>query len=138
MLQVRTILSPGPALNDSSRTSKHSRLTCAAEFDRVFKNSRRSADSFFTVLYCRNDLGYSRLGLAIAKRNIRLAVQRNRLKRIIRQSFHDARQELDGLDIVVMARSNARNATNANLFSSLRDHWQKVARQATANRTRHH
>lgn len=138
MLQVRTIPLPGPNLNESSRTSKDSRLTCAAEYDRVFKNSRRSADRFFTVLYCRNDLGYARLGLAIAKRNVRLAVQRNRLKRIIRQSFRDEQPDLDGVDVVVLARSDARNAPNAKLFDSLRSHWQRIARQEARNQTRHH
>ena len=129
---------PGPTLNETSRTSKDSRLTCPAEYDRVFKNSRRSADRFFTVLYCRNDLGYSRLGLAIAKRHIRLAVRRNCLKRIIRESFRAARQELDGVDIVVLARSGAGNAANAELFDSLGRHWQRVAGQRAQNPTRHH
>lgn len=138
MLQVRTIFSPGPALNDSTRTSKDSRLTCAAEYDRVFKNSRRSADRFFTVLYCRNDLGYSRLGLAIAKRHIRLAVQRNRLKRVIRESFRAASSELDSFDVVVLARSGARNMENAKLFESLRRHWQRVAEQHAPNQSSHH
>lgn len=127
MLPVRRIDSPGPTLTDiSSNIRSRYRLPGAAEFNRVFQQCRRSGDRFFTVLYCSNDLGYPRLGLAIAKRNVRLAVQRNRLKRIIRESFQAARPRLSGVDIVVMARPQAQNATNPDLFASLRQHWRRL------------
>jgi ribonuclease P protein component len=106
------------------------RLSNAAEFDRVFKNCRRSADSFFTVLYRTNDLDYPRLGLAIAKKNIPLSVGRNRLKRIIRESFRNAEQKLNGLDIVIMARRKAGATPNAELFQSLEHHWKSLNRRA--------
>jgi len=107
---------------------RSNRLTQAADFDRVFKQARRSSDRFFTVLYCRNDLGYPRLGLAIAKKRVRRAVARNRLKRIIRASFRHAKNQLLGVDIVIMARDQAEPATNGDLFTSLDKHWCALAR----------
>jgi len=104
------------------------RLTEAAAFDRVFKQAQRSGDRFFTVLFCRNNLGYPRLGLAIAKKRVRRAVARNRLKRIIRDSFRQAKNQLLGVDIVIMARDQAEPATNGELFTSLKKHWQVAAR----------
>jgi ribonuclease P protein component len=106
------------------------RLLKAAEFDRVFQQSQRSADDFFTVLYRSNDLDRPRLGLAIAKKRVPLAVGRNRLKRIIRESFRGAEQQLKGLDIVIMARQKAGAARNDELFASLDRHWQSLNKRA--------
>ncbi|MDP6414028.1 MAG: ribonuclease P protein component [Gammaproteobacteria bacterium] len=111
---------------------RSNRLTHAANFDHVFKHAQRSRDRFFTILYCHNDLGYPRLGLAIAKKRIRHAVARNRLKRIIRNSFRHAKNQLLGVDIVIMARDQSEPAVNRDLFASLEQHWRAVAR---TNRT---
>ena len=108
------------------------RLNTSADFARVFKRAQRSSDRFFTVLYRRNNLGYPRLGLAIAKKRVRRAVARNRLKRIIRDSFRHAKNQLLGVDIVIMARDQTEQAANRELFTSLEQHWRAVAR---ANRT---
>jgi len=89
---------------DSPAFPRPNRLTSAADFERVFKHAQRSGDRFFTVLYRRNNLGYPRIGLAIAKKSVRSAVGRNRLKRIIRESFRQAKSQLLGVDIVIMAR----------------------------------
>lgn len=104
------------------------RLTSAADFERVFKRAQRSGDNFFTVLYCCNDLGYPRLGLAIAKKRVRRAVGRNRIKRIVREGFRRAKNQLLGVDIVIMARDQTGSAVNSELFASLEHHWRAVAR----------
>ena len=56
----------------------------------------------FTVLYSANGTHQPRLGLAIGKKHCRLSTGRNRLKRIVRESFRQNRASLGGLDIVVM------------------------------------
>ena len=107
---------------------KRFRLTLATEFERVFGENHRSVDGLFTVLYRRNGLGYPRLGLAIAKRQVRLAVDRNRLKRLIRESFRGAKQQLSDLDIVIMARHEAGTSDNAVIYASLAGHWRSMCR----------
>ena len=78
-------------------------------------------------MLCRpNELGEARLGLAIAKKNCRLAVARNRLKRIIRESFRTHQASLGGLDIVVMNQQGAEALSNRELFDSLAAHWQRL------------
>lgn len=113
---------------NESRFSRRLRLTDSTQFGHVFGDSRRSGDHLFTVLYRPNGLRYARLGLAIAKKRVRRAVGRNRLKRLIRESFRGAQQQLIGRDIVIMARHNADSASNAELFASLRGHWQSMTR----------
>ena len=107
---------------------QHFRLTKATDFERVFSENQRSVDGLFTVLYRRNGLGYPRLGLAIAKRQVRFAVERNRLKRLIRESFRGAKQQLSDLDIVIMARNKAGDADNAVVYASLDRHWRSLSR----------
>lgn len=103
------------------------RLTAAAEFQRVFSHGRRSADRCFTVLFCHNKREQPRLGLAIAKRRVRRATARNRLKRLVRESFRAAAPSLPPVDIVVLAGPAAVNADNATIFASLEQHWRRLA-----------
>lgn len=103
------------------------RLTSAADYARVFKDGQRSVDGLFTVLFRRNGLGYPRLGMAIAKKQIRSAVARNRVKRLIRESFRGAKMRLTDLDIVIMARRQAEMSANAAVNASLSRHWQALA-----------
>lgn len=48
----------------------------------------------------------ARLGIVVAKRNVKLAVARNRIKRLVRETFRQQQQRLDGLDIVVVVKKN--------------------------------
>lgn len=84
---------------------------------------------FFTILGRVNDQGTARLGLAIAKKSLPLAVQRNRIKRLVRESFRNHQQLLLGLDIVVMARKGVQEKTNTELMESLNKHWSKLVRK---------
>jgi ribonuclease P protein component len=104
------------------------RLSDTADFSRVFSGANRSRDRYFTVLSRPNDQSSARLGLAISKKHCRLASDRNRLKRIVRESFRRHRPELASLDIVVMVQPGTDGADNAALFDSLDGHWQKIRR----------
>ncbi len=107
------------------RLQKHEKLLKTAEFDRVFDKSVRSSDQYFTVLARPNDYKSPRLGLAISKRKVRLAVGRNRLKRLIRENFRLTQQNVCA-DYVVMAGKQGASATNRELFDSLEKHWGKL------------
>jgi len=112
---------------------KRKRLLNGADFKRVFSRAERSSDRYFTVLMRTSDSGEARLGLAIAKKQVRRAVDRNRIKRILRESFRHHQQELASVDYVVMARRDTAAASNAELFVSLQHHWKRlIKRQASA------
>ena len=114
----------------SRRFSRENRLLDAAAFRRVFKSADRSRDELFTVLSSKGRRKGARLGLAISKRNCRLAVQRNRVKRAVRESFRLHKEDLDGLDVVVMCQVAAARASNKKLFESLDAHWQRCRNAA--------
>jgi ribonuclease P protein component len=119
------------AATSTFRFTRGNRLLDAAAFGRVFKSATRSRDQQFTVLCRANKLDHARLGLAVSKKHCRLATDRNRLKRIIRESFRQQQLALTGLDLVVMNRPRAEQQTNAVLFESLDKHWRQcVAKQS--------
>jgi ribonuclease P protein component len=105
------------------------RLRHKSDFDRVYKNAKRFADGFFAVFVQANNDSHARVGLSIAARIIGGAVRRNRIKRLIRESFRQHQHELPAVDIVVNARSAARNADNSTVVQSLERHWQAVIKQ---------
>jgi ribonuclease P protein component len=111
------------------------RLRTAADYKKVFNNAKRSTDRYFTVLAVCNNLHHPRLGLAIAKKNIKKAVSRNVLKRVSRESFRLHQHDLGNIDFVVLARRDAANADLAILRKSLEKHWAKLSRQLNGNDT---
>jgi len=102
------------------------RLGKPADYKKVFKNPIKSTDSFFTLLAIKNDYDHPRLGLAIAKKNIRKAVTRNLIKRAVRENFRQQQHRLRNIDIVVLARRDAANAPTDLLKKSLDKHWLKL------------
>ncbi len=110
--------------------SRRVRLLSSDDFQKVFKQTNyRSVDQRLTVLARQNQLGYARLGLAISKRTIKTAVGRNRVKRLVRESFRQHQQSLAGLDIVVLSRNAAPHASNSELVLALQTHWQRTTKQ---------
>lgn len=84
--------------------SEH-RLHNSAEFDAVFKeNDLRVSEPEILFLAKRNERGFNRLGLVVSKKNMPRAVDRNRLKRQIRESFRLHLSNVMGLDVVVLSR----------------------------------
>ena len=96
-----------------------------ASYGRVFKKAGRSKDKLFTVLYRSNKRQHARLGLAVAKKNCKLAAGRNRIKRVVRESFRKHQLELVGMDIVVLNQPGTHKADNKALFTSLAGHWRR-------------
>ncbi|WP_223351813.1 ribonuclease P protein component, partial [Escherichia coli] len=77
------------------------RLLTARQFSAVFDSPTGKVPGKHVLLLAReNGLDHPRLGLVIGKKNVKLAVQRNRLKRLIRESFRHNQETLAGWDIV--------------------------------------
>jgi len=115
---------PGAGL----RFPRQARLTRPRDYQRVFASARRLGDRYFTVLATPNELSHARLGLAISRRSAPRAVDRNRIKRTVRESFRHRQDTLAAVDVVVMAKPAARQATNEELFRSLEQQWRRLTK----------
>lgn len=100
----------------------------------VFDHSDcQSSDPCLTLIARRNGLEHARLGLVVGKRVDKRAVTRNRVKRLVRESFRQHQQELVGLDIVVLGRAGASHLDNPALLESLAAHWQRVVKRCATS-----
>lgn len=115
--------------------SKAKRLLNANDYGRVFDSpDARASHQYLLLLAKLNDYPGHRLGLVIAKKNVRLAVQRNRIKRVARELFRTLPRSEPHLDVVFLARHGLGQLDNGELSSILLQQWQKLVRQA-ANTT---
>jgi len=96
------------------------RLHTPAEFARVLSRGRRAGDAVFAIAALPNGLDHARLGLAIAAKAVGNAVERNRVRRLIRELFRACQAELPAVDLVVTARQGARAQSAAVLRASLK------------------
>lgn len=105
------------------------RMNRPGDFSRVFRQGKRLGGGGLTVLTVENSVGHPRLGLAIAKKHLKLANQRNRLKRIIRESFRQHQSAFSNIDIVVLSRPGISQRDSAQIWAALERHWLTVVAQ---------
>ena len=88
----------------AQRLLKSSLVRKGWEFDEVYSKGKRLHGKGFTLICCSNSTDESRLGISV-HRKIRGAVKRNRIKRIIRESFRLGQKQYPaGADIVFAVR----------------------------------
>jgi len=105
------------------------RLSGKKAFSDVFQQAVVSADASFKILGRDTGQPGARLGMAVSRQVDRRAVQRNRLKRIIRESFRLHYLSGTGLrpvDVVVLPRRAAVSTSNQRLFEQLSRHWGQI------------
>ena len=107
------------------------RLLNASAYKAVFDDAKLKVSNQQVLFLARpSGLATSRLGLVIAKKNVRHAVQRNRIKRIIRESFRLQQQHLSGIDVVVLARRGLDQLDSASLHELFTQLWQQLEKKA--------
>lgn len=110
---------------------RHKRLLSAGQFKAVFDSADGRVPSRSVLVLAReNRLEYPRLGLVIGKKSVKLAVQRNRIKRQIRQSFRLQQTQLQGWDIVVIAKKGLADLENSQLEQQFAKIWKRLLKQS--------
>jgi ribonuclease P protein component len=116
------------------RFGKRLRLLSASEYSRVFANAQiKAACPELLIIASSSELDHPRLGLVVAKKHVKLAVQRNRLKRLIRESFRLRQHQLPALDIVVLSRKGIAELDNPAVSRILNKQWGRICKRAQAN-----
>jgi ribonuclease P protein component len=114
-------------LTVSRRFRPQNRLNRPAEYKAVFSSGKRLGDRTFLIIARQNRHPDARLGLAIPKKHIPLAVNRNRIKRIIRESFRKNKDFLKGWDVVVLVKQSLAYQDQKRINQTLDKHWKNVS-----------
>jgi ribonuclease P protein component len=109
-----------------ARFPRRARLLKPRDYEEAFASPTRLRDRFFEFVVLPRDAQPARLGLAISRKALPRAVDRNRVKRLVRESFRAQRSALPGADVVVMARSASVAAETKVLREGLDTLWNQV------------
>jgi ribonuclease P protein component len=107
--------------------SRELRLLTPTHFEYVFNKAIPSVSPQITLLARFNTSNNPRLGITLAKKRVKHANDRNRLKRVIRESFRLERHSFPNIDIVVVGKSGLDKLSNQELFSLMSKLWKKLA-----------
>ena len=110
----------------TARFPPSARLHKPAEFKLVFAEGRKLRRVPLGISYRPNQQAQARLGLAIAKKAVAHAHDRNRIKRLIREEFRHNRARLPAVDLVFFAQNGLDQLTNPALRGLLSDLWTQV------------
>ncbi|CDG47929.1 ribonuclease P protein component [Serratia symbiotica] len=109
------------------------RLLTPTHFAFVFQQPLRAGTPQITILGRLNKLGHPRIGLTVAKKHVKRAHERNRIKRLTRESFRQRQHELPAMDFVVVAKKGIADLDNCALTETLEKLWRRHCRQAPAS-----
>ena len=114
---------------------KSHRLLRPADYGKVFDHVElKVPHRSFLVLATANTLGHARIGLIFSRKNLKLAVQRNRIKRQIRESFRH-QTNMPALDIIVLGRQGLADLGNPDIRASVDDLWRRLRKKHTQARS---
>lgn len=106
--------------------SKNRRLLKASDYQEVFdRNKLKVAHPKLLLLAKQSDHVMSRLGVVVGKKNIPTAVGRNRVKRLVRETFRQTEFPI-ALDIIFLARKDADKLSRTELSLLLKQSWGRL------------
>jgi ribonuclease P protein component len=113
----------------SASFTRELRLLDAKQYKYVFAKAKRFGNNNFTLLVRLNKEEHARMGLAIAKKAVKRAVDRNRIKRIIRESFRLVQHDLPNIDVVIMCRTSATALDKTEIRHQFDKQWSYISRK---------
>lgn len=114
-------------MQKGAQLQRRVRIRQPAEFKQAFaKGFRITRTPLAAVCRPNQDADHPRLGLAIARKAAPRAVDRNRIKRLIRESFRHNQQRLPPVDLVFYGMPGLHGMNNEQLRATLAEIWLKV------------
>lgn len=116
--------------------SRQRRLLNAGDYRRVFEQAEFKVSDQHLLILARPSLhSHSRLGLVIAKKGIKLAVHRNRIKRVVRDSFRTLCTQSNEfplpLDIVILSRKGLGEIENEAVHRLICKQWARLRKNSS-------
>ena len=106
---------------------KENRISFKNNFDQVFKRGTSFYCKILGVKVCNNTLEYSRLGVIVSTKVSKKAVNRNQIKRIIRDFFQNNLENIEkGRDVVIIALPDILNKEKSEIEKALFNAFKKT------------
>ncbi len=103
------------------------RLSRARDIERVFRNGCKISNAYVTIRARKRRARIPpRLGFAITRKHVGSAVRRNRIKRVVRESFRRHWRILEGFDVVLVSRSALGEAEPIAFRAALDAQWRTL------------
>ncbi|WP_372591338.1 ribonuclease P protein component [Guyparkeria sp.] len=112
-----------------SRFPRSVRLLTGRDYQAVMRGGMRVHTANLMLVVSASPAGHARLGLAVSRRRVRLAHERNRIKRVAREEFRLSRAELAPMDVVVLAKPGADELPMEDLHRQMRHALKKASRK---------
>lgn len=116
------------------RFTKAQRLLTAQDFKQVFDHTAFKVHTTHLLFFVRvrhDQNAPNRLGLAIAKKKIKRAHERNRLKRLLREYFRQYQAQLPcAVEMAVIAKQDVSSCDNANLLAQIAQAFEQITRKS--------
>ena len=106
---------------------KQKKIKNKADFQFVYNQKTKISQKFLIATYKKNNFSYPRLGVTVSKRVSKLAVTRNKIKRIVREQFRLNQARLPKIDIVIIMRPEAVKLSKNALQEQINKLWKKLS-----------
>ena len=113
------------------RLSAHQRLKNPEQFQTVYKSKQWGGSKHFTFNVLAQDgladnLAHGVIGPTVSKKVSKRAVDRNRIKRQIREYYRLRQYEINNAHLVITAKPSCKNANDKERYESLDELWEKI------------
>ena len=109
--------------------SREKRLRNPSDFQQVYRSKQWGGSEYYTFNVLAHELNQnliSRLGVTVSKKVAKQAVQRNRIKRQIKEFYRHHCESILSADLVITAKPKCAKADDAQRLQSLEQLWQKI------------
>ncbi len=128
-LSSEALASSSPAVKQSKRfgLTQAKRLKTPLDFKNVYASKQWGGSKHFTFNVLANESSENNvLGVTVSKKVSKRAVDRNHLKRVMREFYRLRQSELNGASLVLTAKPSSRNANSQEHLESLQELWSKL------------
>ena len=112
--------------NVSAQFQKSKRLLNSAQYKTVLRKGKKLFSPLFILFILPNNQKKSRIGITVSKKVSKRAIDRNRIKRQVRETFRINQHAGPGFDAVLIANAAAGKKDNKVIRQALEQVWQKA------------